>query len=382
MTKIEIEPYRNQPLLESSVCLMSPVEHLSRRSIIPVSSPEPAVIDPLYYPGWDSLLAAHPEGAFFHGAAWARVLNATYGHRPVYFGSVADGRLMGVLPVMELSSLLNRRRGVSLPFTDHCPVLGSEAVQGLHLLERGLRYGRERGWRSFECRSRVDGLQNAKPSLSFYSHRIDLTQGEASLWAGFKSRVRTPIRRAQEAKVEISFESGQEAIGAFYSLHCKTRRKHGLPPQPFSFFQNIRRYVLSNNNGWVAMARWRGTIVAAGVFFHLGRGAIHKFGASDPASQNLSANHLLLWEVMRRYSQQGFEFLDLGRTSVANEGLRQFKLGFGPKEEMLQYFRYDYRANAFVEDRDQVQGWFNHVFRRLPMPVLRLAGRMLYPQLS
>ena len=36
------------------------------------------------------------------------------------------------------------------------------------------------------------------------------------------------------AGVKIDFETGAEAVNAFYSLHCQTRRKHGLPPQPFS----------------------------------------------------------------------------------------------------------------------------------------------------
>jgi hypothetical protein len=352
------------------------------QSLAPGQVCEPAIIDPLQCPGWDTLLAAHPEGSFFHGTAWARVLQETYRHRPAYFGSVANGRILGLLPVMEIDSPFTGRRGVSLPFTDHCPALRSEDLEAAALFARCLQYGRERGWRSFECRGLIDGQQNAKSSLSFYSHRILLPRGEASLWTGFKSRVRTPIRRAQEAGVKIDLETSPEAIRAYYLLHCRTRSKHGLPPQPLSFFQNIQQHALAKGNGWVALARWQQKIVAAGVFVHLGRRAIHKFGASDPAFQHVSANHLLMWEVIRRYCREGFEFLDLGRTSMANEGLRQFKLGFGPEEKQIHYCRYDYRANAFVVDRDQVQGWHNHVFRCLPMPLLRLTGRMLYPHLS
>jgi len=29
-----------------------------------------------------------------------------------------------------------------------------------------------------------------------------------------------------------------------------------------------------------------------------------------------------------------------------------------------------------------VEGWFNRVFAALPLPLLRLAGAILYPQLS
>jgi len=37
-------------------------------------------VNPLEQPGWDGLLAAHPDAWFFHGTAWAWVLRETYGH--------------------------------------------------------------------------------------------------------------------------------------------------------------------------------------------------------------------------------------------------------------------------------------------------------------
>jgi hypothetical protein len=361
---------------------MFDVKQTSSPALISALVEGPVAINPLQHPEWDALVAAHPKGSFFHGSAWARVLQETYGHQPFYFAAVTQGRLLGLLPVMELNRPLRGRRGVSLPFTDYCTVLGSETMAPARLWENCLRQGRIRGWRSFECRGMTDDMTEAKPSLSFYSHEIRLGQGEQRLWASFKSRVRTPVRRAQEAGVKIDFATSAEAMNTYYSLHCHTRRKHGLPPQPRSFFENIQRHVMAKDYGRVALARWQGQVVAGGVFVHLGRRAIHKFGASDPARQHLCANHLLLWETIQRYCHGGFESLELGRTSIDNEGLRQFKLGFGAEEKPLRYCRYDYRANAFAVDRDRVQGWFNHVFRRLPMPMLRLAGRLLYPQLS
>jgi hypothetical protein len=61
--------------------------------------------------------------------------------------------------------------------------------------------------------------------------------------------------------------------------------------------------------------------------------------------------------------------------------LRRFKLGLGAVEKKLQYAKYDFSSKQFVVDVDQVEGWFNRVFSRLPLPVLRLAGAALYPHL-
>jgi hypothetical protein len=67
---------------------------------------------------------------------------------------------------------------------------------------------------------------------------------------------------------------------------------------------------------------------------------------------------------------------------LSHDGLRRFKLALGASEEKVQYGKYDYGSKQFVVDVDGVEGWFNRVFASLPMPLLRLAGSILYPHLS
>jgi lipid II:glycine glycyltransferase (peptidoglycan interpeptide bridge formation enzyme) len=122
--------------------------------------------------------------------------------------------------------------------------------------------------------------------------------------------------------------------------------------------------------------------VAAGVYFHHGNQAIFKFGASDKAFQHLRPNNLVMWEAIKRYAADGFKSLHLGRTSQANEGLRRYKLGFGAHEETIEDCRYDFRKHAFDAERHPVKDVSSRMFRCLPLPLLRLAGRMLYPHLS
>jgi lipid II:glycine glycyltransferase (peptidoglycan interpeptide bridge formation enzyme) len=168
----------------------------------------------------------------------------------------------------------------------------------------------------------------------------------------------------------------------FFKLHCRTRRRHGLPPQPWRFFLNIQRHLLSAGLGFIATARLESRPLAAAVFFHDDRQALYKFGASDYAFQQLRPNNLVMWAAMKRCAERGLAALNLGRTSLSHEGLRRFKLGLGSEEEEIRYVKYDFAAKQFVRDVDRVEGWFNRVFARLPLPVLRLAGAVLYPHLS
>jgi hypothetical protein len=340
------------------------------------------VVNPLEYPNWDTLLSSHRECSFFHGAAWARVLRATYGHRANYFCEISGGRLHKLLPVMEVSSAITGRRGVSLPFSDFCAPL-SEDGRVEPLFDAALEYGRNRSWKYLECRNRgSNGYGESVASVAFHGHVIELEEGKDRLFKRLDGAVRRGIRKAENEGLRVDFSTSPEAVRDYFALHCLTRRRHGLPPQPLRFFDNIARHVLAERQGFVATARLGQKALAASIFFHTASEAIYKFGASDFAYQQLRPNNLVMWEAIKRCAANGFARLHLGRTSLGQAGLRQFKRGFGGREERIEYRRYNFTKRAFVTSEDRVEGWFNRVFRCLPLGVLRLAGEVIYPHLS
>jgi CelD/BcsL family acetyltransferase involved in cellulose biosynthesis len=341
------------------------------------------VINPLECPNWDSLVATRRESSFFHGSAWARVLHESYGHSPCYFCEISDNTLQTLLPVVEVSSAVTGRRGVSLPFSDFCAPLTEDRGSVGPLYEAAMEYGRERKWRHLECRNVSQTWSaNCVASVAFHGHVIELNDGEEALFKRLDGAVRRGIRKAEHEGLRVEFSDSRKAVGEFFALHCLTRRRHGLPPQPLRFFENIARYVLAAGQGFVATAHLGQTPLASFVFFHCGSEAIYKFGASDFAFQHLRPNDLVMWEAIKHCAANGFSRLHLGRTSLANEGLRRFKLGFGAHEEKIEYRRYDFRRRAFVTSKDRAKSVFNRVFRCLPLGILRLAGEVIYPHLS
>jgi hypothetical protein len=283
---------------------------------------------------------------------------------------------------MEISSPWTGRRGVSLPFSDFCAPLTADGDCG-SLYETAMEYGRKRKWKYLECRSTGDRWEpSGRPSLRFYGHVLDLKDGQEALFKGLDGAVRRAIRKAENEGVRVEFSNKIEAVREFFALHCLNRRRHGLPPQPFRFFENIARHVLAAGQGFVAIARLAQQPLAACLFFHNCSEAIYKFGASDYAFQQLRPNNLVMWEAIKHCAANGFSRLHLGRTSLENEGLRRFKQGFGAREEQLEYRRYDFSQRAFVTSEDRARSWFNRVFRCFPPPLLRFAGEVLYPHLS
>ena len=354
------------------------------------------IIDPTQYPGWDELLLSTPGSSFFHSSAWARVLAESYGYKPFYFSEPGDGRFRILIPVMEVDSLLTGKRGVSLPFTDYCQPLMDEDLSFHDLFNQIVEFGRKRGWKYIEMRGGEKYLNPSPstpvprpPSLAtdpsslvsfctYLGHTLDLTVGEEKLFSGFRDSTRRNIKKAAAQGVKVSISNDLEGIREFYRLNRMTRKTHGLPPQPLSFFLKVYAYVIFKGLGFVALASHEGGNIAGAVFFHFGDRGVYKYGASNRKYQELRANNLVMWEGIRRIRQNGFKSLCFGRTEEDNQGLIQFKSGWGTKEQEIRYHRYDLEKGAFVSGSSKITGFHNEILKRMPVSILTPIGNLLY----
>ena len=164
----------------------------------------------------------------------------------------------------------------------------------------------------------------------------------------------------------------------FYRLNCLTRKDHGLPPQPFYFFKKVHEHIISKGFGFVALASSRGEYIAGAVFLHLGLKAFYKYGASNRKYQYLRANNLIMWEAIKWCCQNGFKHFCFGRTEPENQGLLQFKSGWGTTQQQINYYRYNFKEEAFVPGRSKTTGFHNRIFKNMPTPILNRVGALLY----
>lgn len=339
-------------------------------------------VNPIDESEWDNNLRQFPKAQFFHSSAWARVLNETYGFKPRYLRGGAQEQAPWIIPAMEASSWLTRSRGVTLPFTDECSALQSDPQP---LREHVLKSSCAESWRTWEYRGGLASVPEAegKASESFFGHRLELSTDTDALFAKFDGKARTSVRKAVQQDVVVELSTSLDATKQFYGQLCHTRRRHGLPPQPWSFFEAIHRNVLSKGLGFVAIATHGAIPIASAIFFHFGSNAIYKFAASNHRYRHLQANHLVIWHAIQWYAKNRYRSFDFGRTSKDNEGLRHFKLAWRPGEYSIDYVKYDLQRRCFLAGQKQLTtGWHNRVFRLLPLPISRAIGAMAYRHMA
>lgn len=339
-------------------------------------------INPLAVAEWDQRVTTREDQTIFHHSTWARVLVETYGHQPFYLKISVQNAEAALVPLMEVNSPLTGRRGVSLPFSDFAGPLWSDPDQAPVVYAALLEFAASRGWKHLEIRGGLIPPVGAKPFQTYDSHHLDLRQGTASIFHNLDPSVRRAIRKSESSGIEVAVERNQQAMDVFYQLHGRTRRRHGLPPQPLEFFRNIARHLIERNLGTIVLAKLADIPVAGAVFLHSAGRAIYKFGASDSEHWPLRPNHGVMWAGIRELAEMGCDQLEFGRTSPADQGLIRFKLSWGSVRHSLSYFRHDCRANTWLTAHHLPTESHPLIFGHLPIACNRLAGRLIYPHLD
>lgn len=335
-------------------------------------------LDPLVDPRWDDLVARHPAASIFHTRGWLEALKRTYGYEPVVLTTTASGPLKNGLVLCRVRTWLSRRL-VSLPFSDHCQPL-VDAMADVDLLCAAARSEVEQGrWRSCEIRPRQGKVTSLDEDRSYLLHDLDLERPAEEVFAGFHpSSTRRAIRKAERESVHCESGSSDELMSAFYALLRRTRRRHGLPPQPLAWFRNLRACLRDTLTVHVAR---KGSVPVAALLTITFRDTLtYKYGGSDARHHRLGAMPLLFWRVIQQAQSNSVRVLDLGRSDLDQPGLVTFKEHLGARRHRLTYYAFPHARPEATPG--PLQRAAKLLLAHLPDPALDVVGRVVYRHLG
>lgn len=340
-------------------------------------------IDPLQDPRWSAFLERHPRACVYGSPEWLDALRRTYGYDAFVLTTAPPGTpLTNGLPVCRVKSWLTGSRLVSLPFSDHCPMLVQEPNEAVEMLSFLATEVSRNKWRYAEVRPTKEIFLGQAPSLgfqasqTFWAHQLDLSPSLEKLFAQFhKSCVQRKVRRAE--REGLLYEKGSTGllVAKFYHLLRLTRKRHGLPAQPEAWFRNL--LVCLGNKVTIHIASTQGKPIAGLLTLAFKKTLVYKYGGSDARYHNLGSMPFLFWQAIQHAKQMEMEEFDLGRSDAEATGLIDFKGHLGATGFPLTYYRFPASRAAHAAN-----GWKREMARRvsglLPVPLLGFAGRLLY----
>ena len=348
------------------------------------------IIDPSTHPAWDAFVSSHREGSIYHFSRWARILSDTYGYSPRYFVLEDErDRIKAGMPLMLLRAGLRHKKLVGLPFTPYCNPLAENPDDLVTLLRSALKYQKKIKASSLEIRTKgsIDNyakLPLTKDSQYFMTHILHLDSNLQEIRSRFhKSCIQRPLKKAEKNELKLHVSTDRSDLKDFYSLQLRTRKRHGVPPQPYRYFLKMWDELHSPGFMQLFLALHKGAAIAGIIILKLRDTAIYQSGVSDERFLALHPNHFLLWNAIKRLHGGGYRYFDFGRSSRDDHGLIQFKERWGTKRfELVYYFYPRVSGVTSIRQSDWKYKLSASFFRHLPLPVLQIIGSLAYRYLG
>ena len=338
--------------------------------------------DPTLDPRWPEFIDRHPESSVFHTAGWLEALKRTYDFQPLAATTSPPGSpLANGIVFCRVDSWLTGRRLVSLPFSDHCqPLLDSEAsstelMEGIHqfIVKENLKFFELRPWTGAPLSP--PGHPALTPSASYCMHMLDLHPPLETIYSGFhKDCVQRKIRRAEKEGLVECVGRHEWHLRVFFKLQVMTRRRQGVPVQPFAWFWNLAECLGDRLTIRVAAKESRG--IAALLILRHKETVIYKYGTSNERYSPLGGTQFLFRNVIRDAKASGAGVLDMGRSDLDAAGLIAFKERFGALRSELSYYRGSTRPAARKSGR--LNKLMHNPVTRFPFKMLPTCASALY----
>jgi FemAB-related protein (PEP-CTERM system-associated) len=321
---------------------------------------------------WDAFLTRQPGWTVFHRHAWKGVIERVFGHRCEYLAATdLAGGLKGILPLVEVRSLLFGRYLVSMPFVSYGGPLGSDAAVAA-LTQAAVELAGADRCKLLELRSRTPLPVELPVSHRKVTVVLDLHPGAPErLWQAIGSKVRSQVKRPQKEGVEVRF--GPDQIEPFFRVFAHHMRDLGTPTQSLRFFQAMRDAL--GDAMWAGCAWYQGSPVAGGIGFRWGDEFEMTWASSLVAHQKIAPNMLLYWAFMERCAREGVELFNFGRCTPG-AGTHRFKRQWGSRDEQLWWYQHTGSGveAATPSPDDSRYSWGPRLWRHLPVPLATALG--------
>jgi FemAB-related protein (PEP-CTERM system-associated) len=338
-----------------------------------VAEPTVAIATNADSDAWEAFVLEHRDGTVFHSWLWNDILAKTFRFKPHYLIARCGARIVGVLPLMEVKTLLFGHSLVSLPFCSWAGPIGVDeasllaldqaAVQLATLLKVGhMEY---RGTKPFP-------FERANKDLYVCFSKVISANHEDNLKA-IPRKQRAMVRKGIEKQLTASLEN----VENFYPLYLDNVHRHGTPGVPKKFFNSMASAF--GKDCEIMIIRSESGEAVSGVLTLYWKNEVFPFYAGDTlAARDLAANDFKYWEVMRQGVERGAEIFNYGR-SKKGTGSFNFKKNWGFEPTDLSY-SYKLSAGSRVPEHTPNNPKYSlliNTWKRTPKTIVGVIGPRL-----
>ncbi len=290
------------------------------------------------------------EECLFYCAGWLAVLEKQYGCSIFATTDSVTGEFM----FFAFIKCLAGKKLISLPFSDYTrPNLPTVYSLQAHIQALQQAFPDYPITVKFSLpqldEAELTGL--GEPAAKGMLHRVP-TRPDVQLEKQMAGSFKRGVRRARSRGLEFETSCSRASLEEFYNLFYKLRMdKHGLIPQPFSFFEKIFEEFIEKGSGFIAEVRKEGRLLASAMVLQHQHTLYYKWGCSSQSDLIDRPNNLLFYELLYLTQRDGYQHLDLGLSDLkVNRGLIRFKRSMGG--EAADIYTYQFFPEGYPSDAE------------------------------
>ena len=321
---------------------------------------------------WEAYVDARGDAAGYHSWRWRGVFSRAFGHEPVYLVARQGGVITGVLPMVQIKSLLFGRTLTSLPFLNYGGVMADAAGTARALIDHASAEARTRRCSHVELRH----VERQFPDLPCKQHKVSMRLGLGDgLWDGLDRKVRNQIRKAEKSGLAVE-RGGDALVNDFYTVFARNMRDLGTPVYSRRLFEEVLRVF--PERAQLHVVRLDRVPIAAGLTYRTAAMVQLPWASSVRRYNALCPNTLLYWDAIQYAHQRGAGIFDMGR-STPNEGTFKFKAQWGAEPAPL-HWEYQLMMSGALPNISPANPKYQFaisLWQKLPVAVTTRVGPMI-----
>ena len=277
---------------------------------------------------WDATLRQCPETTAFQSLVWRDALAGAFSQlTPAYLLINQDDSVIGGLPAFVFQPIPGIRLWHSMPWN---------LFGGAHLIE-SVKINPETLLKSIETAAVAKGWCEIRWTLTpkctatygdlftelgyertnQFTHLLKTNGDVEPLWHAYNKRVRGAVRKAEKSGVTVTDTDSEEALSTFYDMYLMTVKRLGGTPKPYALMQTLLQRKIAK----LAIATYRGTIIAGLLYLHFNKTVTLWCEASVPAFLKYRPNNAIFHHIITRACREQYKWVDFGASPPENTGL-------------------------------------------------------------
>jgi FemAB-related protein (PEP-CTERM system-associated) len=322
---------------------------------------------------WNDYIINNTDSTPYHNYAWKQSIENAYGFECPYLIAQDDnGSIIGVLPLVKITSPMMTGKLCSLPYCDLGGCLASDQQTEKQLIDNAVELLHKYRLGVFEYRTsthiQVDDvmqLQNQKVRML-----LNLPASPEDLLSSFKAKLRSQIKKSEKNGLTYQLGNNPKLVTLFYDVIANNMKLLGSPVHSKNWYREICQNY--GDKAVISIVMYKNEVAGAGLILVNGDKVSIPWASTIRKFNPLAPNMLLYWSVLAESTKMGCRQFDFGRSSYG-EGTFRFKQQWGAKPVPLEWknlyvgSNQGFQIQKSTSDKSKSRLLVESVWRKLPL---------------